>query len=372
MTERSRLNAEKSGVTNPSIGANGLAGAGLPPQPLGLPPDPWVTALRGLRSRAAIVGHCSARVAASPSVFVSTTSDGRREALVAQLRAARPVAWTEVLPPEIQGQANPDLDAVLHAFVLDASMNGGYFQAGPDGQPQQWAVGGSGSRALGEWLVALRTDRQVPGLDLQDPAVAEQAIGPRVRDLPSARERLQTACELADPARIAARRSLAADLTAARTLARAGGPPLVLDVALVDRLASLSPTGLGEDPFRKKAALVAVYLAGHFASEGTPTAVDLFVPADYQLPRVLIGQGLLTLAPAAWDALATPKLLAADEALVTDLRAATVVVADQLAQAARVDAPTVDNVLFLAGRAWMKTAAPEQVPSPMRVASFRF
>jgi len=123
-----------------------------------------------------------------------------------------------------------------------------------------------------------------------------------------------------------------------------GGALGLVDVdtaaALVERLVTACPSW--EDtrgpalPFRKRAQLCTGMIIGRLQGQGPGDLADreaLTAYADYRLPQILQGLGVLTLAPALADHIAARRELArgCDEEIA--LRAATVVAAEWMRQA---------------------------------------
>lgn len=138
--------------------------------------------------------------------------------------------------------------------------------------------------------------------------------------------------------RAAGLRELGAALTAH------GGPLGLVDVgsapALVERLVTACPSWedtRGPDlPFRKRAQLCTGMIIGRLQGHGAGNLDDreaLTAYADYRLPQILRGMGVLHLAPALDDHIAARKELALGSPEEIALRASTVVAAEWMRQA---------------------------------------
>ena len=260
----------------------------------------------------------------------------RLTALEERIQTAEPVSWDWLL-----SDPDGDIQETALDFALFAAPNGGYFHADAAGEVVQWAEDGSGARALESWFKTLRATSKLPGRDITDPNHARDALASDVAGLPYAEARLEIAAEFADPGRRAALEALI-DGTRSHT----GQHVFRLDHA--DRLARIFPTGFGDDPFRKKAALFFLFLHGHLHHRGHPAVFDLPVPSDYQLPRILEYLGAIRISDAFRRELRHgTRLLDVTSAPVVEYRAAAIVCADLLRQATGQPTSVIDSALFI-------------------------
>ena len=301
------------------------------------------------------VAACAEQVRDSAHVSVQ---ENALDDLVPLVAGARPVSWDWFL-------RNPDGDLAEAAwdFLVTSALNGGYFQECPDGTVRQWEANGSGSAALIDWYRQLREARLVPGADISGRVTALSLLEQRVAGQPHAGERLEI---LADFAEEGARDAFQAILRA--TAAAPNRHRFTL--ADADRVAGLFPRGFGQDPFRKKAILVFLLLAGHIESRGGSVEYDLPVPSDYQIPRILCWKGAISLSPAFEAKLRSGGLIDVRSRACRDLRAAAVVMARELGTRAGVDDRFVDGALFMGFRRHPGFLA--DAPPPMRCASLWF
>ena len=158
--------------------------------------------------------------------------------------------------------------------------------------------------------------------------------------LPFAEARLDIAAELADPRR---RRRLRQLLDATRDAE--GRWRLTLETA--DHLAGIYPAGFGEDPFRKKAILALIMLHGHLVHAGLPARLDVPIPSDYQMPRILMYLGALKPAPALIASLKAGEMMRPEDSRVMALRAGAAVACARLAEMTGLPDGVVDGALFI-------------------------
>ncbi len=207
------------------------------------------------------------------------------------------------------------------------------------GQPRWWTVVdgrevGQDDEALGVMVAfaeqirrgnALWRGRVLRGVTEQDLA-GWLAPGPGAGPLPMLAERAAGLRELG------------------AALAAHGGPLGLVDVpdcpALVERLVTACPSWedtRGPDlPFRKRAQLVTGMILGRLQGRGPGGLANreaLTAYADYRLPQILRGLGVLRLAPALSDRIAARQELAVGSDEEVALRAAVVVAGEWLRQA---------------------------------------
>lgn len=307
--------------------------------------DAWDEALR----RA-----CPAALAAQERVRVDAA------AIVAVARER--VGPGDLAAPTWAVPGDPGPGAATQAAWILAynAINFSYFPA--DGQRRwatsvQGAVVGGDDEALG--VMAALGDALARGMDLGDGAAlasltpaglaALLPTAPGHDPLPMAEERLRGLQELGG-----ALRDHGGPLG---LLSRGGGDAVATVSALVDAMPGWEDTrtlGGVDLPFRKRAQLCVAMLHARERAAGRRGfgGMDrLTVFADYRLPQILRGEGILWLAPDLDGAIAagTPLALGGpDEAAI---RAATVVAGEALVAALRprfpaADALLVDNLLW--------------------------
>jgi len=327
-----------------------------------------VSAVRAARDAADLRSACEGLIAGSPHVALRPD---RLDGLLDAVRAARPLAWDWVFDPRSRTDADRLFDA-----AFNASLNGGYFFQSfhsmfrdadgawkpNDGLVHQWQVDGSGSRALTEWIGRLRGMGLVPGHDFSGGGEAVERCLLEVYDTmvgqPYIDERIAALLEAVDPAR---RRAL---LDLAREVFADGG--MLVELRHADRLADIYPAALRADPFRKKAILAFLLVAGGRAASGLPVTWRCAAPMDYQLGRILAWKGVVELSAEFLGLLRAPDvLLPIGSAFVHHLRAATLVAVEELSARSGVPAFLVDGALFLGFRE--NPAFLAEAPPPMRV-----
>lgn len=228
---------------------------------------------------------------------------------------------------------------LMFDLAFNASLNGGYFELDSTGAIRQWQLGGSGSSALTRWFEDIRAEGLLPGRDIRTPAEAAEKLAPHVAGLPYAEERLDVCRQFADRSR----RTRLEDLVASQI----DGNLLRCDLAAADRLAEIYPAGLKADPFRKKAILAWLLLAGVLAHRGYEVEWKAGLPIDYQIPRALLWKGILRPTEKLTALLKTGDALIDIEGDgVTHLRAATAVAVELLARRTGVAAWLIDGAIF--------------------------
>lgn len=306
--------------------------------------------------RAEFIMLCRAHIEASPLV------EYRPELLAFiadDIRKTPPCGWDWYAPH------TDEPHAVLFAHAFNAALNGGYFAFDPFvHRIEQWAVDGSGSRALQLWIDKLKTDSILPGVNVADLTRQESTLLylPLLDRIPFKMERHDVCMEFTSTNRMMALHSI---------LSHAGRDGIYrFDLCHADALARIYPAGFGQDPFRKKAILAFTTFSGHLASRGIPVKSALPIPADYQLPRIFQWLGVLTAGSEIMTAINGERLLDPLSPEVMTLRAGAIVAAADLAALAGTDDYLVDTTLFTRYR-----VAPEFIrdaPPPMRCNSFWF
>ncbi len=307
-------------------------------------------ALRASRSTAELEEACGRILVGSPYVSIDPHAVS---ALVPYLEGASPVSWDWMLDSRSVTDGERLFD-----FALNASLNGGYFFAGPHGCPSQWELKGSGSRALQAWMDGTRAEGLLPGHASVGGSDWVGKLRTSLAGQPYAEERLEAIQGFADP-----ERRLRFDALAAHCLE---GGRLRVDLEAVDRLAAIYPEALAEDPLRKKAILAFLLLAGNVACRGLEVEWDAAFPADYQLPRGCAWKGAISLSTEADAAIRDESgLLPIGSALVFHVRAATLIAVQSAARRADVPSWLADGALFMGFRNDPLFAA--EAPPPMRV-----
>lgn len=258
-------------------------------------------------------------------------------------QASTPPAWNNYIS-DMAKQDPFDATRVLFEMALICAQQGGFITPDENGVPQKWNVGGSGAQAMLNKMDELRAAKVIPGIDITDPAEVDAKISPLLKGTPFAAERIELFREFADPA---AYRKLDA-------LVKAAWQPdekrYNFDFEFINDMADLFPKSFAADPFRKKAILSVLMASAHAENRGVAIATDAPVASDYVLPQVLEGLGVLKLSDDLREKLVNKQGFAENDAIVRDLRAATITAAAELAQASGARAQDIDSHLWLAGR----------------------
>ena len=283
------------------------------------------------------VGACDAMLTGSVHARIVPAA---LDPLVGLARAARPHAWTDYL-------RCPDgtLEEIASDLVFSSALNGGYFYRHPQsGQVTQWEKEGSGSRALASWLRRLHEEDLLPFGNHAGPggrAAYAASMQEALSGTPYAAQRLAIVMEMADGLEQALGWLLQAVVrgTDGRYRGRLGLPE-------VDHLASALPLSFGEDPFRKKACLAIMMLAGNLRACGHDVDAELPIPADYQIPRILHWAGAIDISDGLEGRLRHGGLLDPRSEEVQHFRAAAVTAAHRLGKMAGTPDWLVDGALF--------------------------
>jgi hypothetical protein len=227
-------------------------------------------------------------------------------------------------------------------IVLSSALNGGYFHRSPDsGEVVQWQEDGSGSQALVSWLQDLRAERLLPWENWRCGQLdAMVHVDQRLKGLPYPALRMAVLQELAH--------DLGPVLEWASVLdaALSSGRAVPFGLAEADMLVAWLPKSFGEDPFRKKACLAVLMIAGHLQGLGHRVTCSVPVPADYQLPRILHWGGALELSCSLQERLRSGAMIDAMDQDIVELRAATIVGCHRIGHMTDLPDWVVDGALF--------------------------
>ncbi len=252
--------------------------------------------------------------------------------------------WKEYVSPAANDADRYDFNRAFYELAMITAQNGGFIYEDDKGQAQKWGKDGSGAKAIVEKMAEIRATGALPFYDIT-PAGVDKKIGHMLKGVPFAEKRLTIFKEFADGDNYSKVTKLIDSAF--------DGATYKFDMDFVKKLAEIFPTGLGNDPFFKKATLTALMVAGNAHHHGIKVDVsDLTVAADYILPQVLNADnvGVLTFSPELTKGLEERKSLTEDSDKVQALRAAAVVVCDKLAKLSGLTAQDIDANLWLAGR----------------------
>lgn len=100
------------------------------------------------------------------------------------------------------------------------------------------------------------------------------------------------------------------------------------------------------DVYLKRAQLALAEIAGHFAESGAPVELDVTAFADYQVPRVLRGLGILEYGPELARRIEQKELIAEGSTLERAIRGATIVACKEMAEWLGTTDAAIDNYLW--------------------------
>ncbi|MBI1215918.1 MAG: hypothetical protein GC185_08890 [Alphaproteobacteria bacterium] len=290
---------------------------------------------------AAFMQNCRDICDASPDVSLDY---GKITALAATFKqAAKAPAWNDYISNT--AKADPlDMTRVLFEMAMICAQQGGFIYPDETGVPQKWNVNGSGAAAMLKKMDELRAARVLPGIDIADPAQMRAAIEPYLEGVPSKDERLEMFAEFCAPETYAKLDTLVKEAW------QEDAQAYNFDFTFVNEMADLFPQSFAADEFRKKAILAVLMTAAHADTRGVSVTTDAPVAADYVLPQVLEGLGVLKLSPALREKLTAREGFDESDATVRDIRAATITACDALAKASGAKPQEIDSHLWLAGR----------------------
>lgn len=223
-------------------------------------------------------------------------------------------------------------------FILNAALNGGYYTYHRDGTIAQWTRDGSSSEALRIWIRNLHKTATVPGRDILSASELLTRLGPSLQELPYATKRTSILLEFADRSR---RDRLEALLDSAYANYRHSW-----SLRHSEALGQIYPSAFGEYPFRKKAALAWLLIAGRDRHCGIESGWNHPIPTDYQMPRIFAYEGLLIGSDAVRAELSGDHLLDPYSPAVMSTRAATALTAELIAERLGIPSYLVDAIYF--------------------------
>lgn len=192
-------------------------------------------------------------------------------------------AWRGYVSP-VDPQA-PDLPKVFFELALTITQFGGFIGYRADGSLETWKRDGSGIKALLATMAAIRAAKKLPGIDIHENL--DRELAHFFIDTPFGKQRLAMLKEVGSPN---ARRFFADLLTTARRKDGSYGFNVLHMVGLACRF----PLSFGEDPvFFKKASLVLLTMEIALNQLGERAVADTLPPADYRIPQILEGLGIL-------------------------------------------------------------------------------
>jgi len=243
--------------------------------------------------------------------------------------------WHDYLSEQVTQPNSPDyikdkgtrLKRAMIEFAINCSINSGYTYEGEDGKTLKWEINGSGAAALRAKLDEMWDKNSVPGISYfgSDIEITLQQI---FADVPAfSKERVAILSEFTNAAWD--------KVSDAMERAKTGEDHYIFNFEDLPLLGKLSPLGFMEDPFRKKVSLLSILFASYASGEGVSTELDIPVPADYRVPQTMHNIGMIHLSDDCVDGIENGRLFEENAQEVTEMRAATVIIAEQLLQMAR-------------------------------------
>ncbi len=210
----------------------------------------------------------------------------------------------------------PDLGRLFYELALTISQFGGFISYLPDGRIENWKVQGSGVKAVLATMAELRAARVVPGIDIF--AHYKRRLAPHFIDKPFARERLRMLIEVATHASPEFFRAM-------MPLTRTSEGAFHFNAAHMLGLACRMPMAFGQDgEFYKKGSLLLMTMELALKQLGYAAHANTIPPADYRIPQILEGFGILKFSDDLADKLANQHVFSLTDPEVRALRAATV------------------------------------------------
>lgn len=210
----------------------------------------------------------------------------------------------------------PDLSRIYYELALTISQFGGFIERRPDGSAEMWKHQGSGVRALLATMSAIRNAKLLPGIDVHD--AYREKLSCFFMGSTFARHRTDMMVEIAEKAGIEFFRK---HLAAAR---KQDGSYCFTALHMVG-LAQCLPLSFGGDaPFYKKASLLLMTMEIALNDLSITARSMTPPPADYRIPQILEGVGILHLETHLKEKVARRYLFAHDDPEVRAIRTATV------------------------------------------------
>lgn len=255
-------------------------------------------------------------------------------------------AWVDYVGPV--DPCAPELPRLVYELALTISQFGGFIAYHPDGSMQTWKHDGSGIRAILKTMAAIRTAGRMPGIDVHDDY--DRHLAHFFIDCPFGKERLSMIKELARPQTHTFFNNM---LDTARRRDGSYGFNVLHMIGLACRF----PLSFGEDPvFYKKASLLLMTVEIAFNQLGERAIAHTLPPADYRIPQILEGLGILRLSDHLAAKIEAGHIFRLDDEEVHALRSMTVEAVGQIRSAyERIHARPItcaelDGMLYLLSR----------------------
>lgn len=305
-----------------------------------------------LKSVAAFIADCEKIALASPHVSI----DMDKLTSLAQTfnTVSSAPSWGNYISREAATTYPVNVTRVLFEMAMICAQQGGFITPDDNGVPQKWNINGSGAAAMLQKMTEIRDAKALPGIDITDAAELRAALAPHLANVPFAEARQHMFAEFAAPETYAALDALVKGAHDRST------NTYNFDFDFINKAADLFPQSFAADPFRKK-IILAVLMTASFAHaqaandtlrDMSPAVITTNAPvaADYVLPQVLEGLGVLKLSDRLRDQLVNKTGFSEDAGVVRDLRAATIHICDLLSAMSGKSPQDIDAHLWLAGR----------------------
>ncbi len=262
---------------------------------------------------------------------------------------AKAYDFADDMTPEAADRTRPiNPELVFFALALNISNQGGYIYECPNGKPAVWQKDGIDVNAFNDLFRELSEKDLLPGLPesrIKNPDDVETLMKPALvqenrEPVPFLRDRLQVFKEFASPG---AWEKLAKILNSTR---KEDGS-YHFDFKSIHDIAKTFPVSFGRDVFLKKAALLPMLFASNANTRGEKVSIDGIVAADFWLPWTDHNTGMTKLSDEIVESLEKQEIMRPDDLRVQQMRAATIVISDLMAQLSGKQINEIDALKWL-------------------------
>lgn len=223
-------------------------------------------------------------------------------------------AWRSYVSPV--DPVKPDLPRLFYEMALTISQFGGFIAHRSDGELVTWKREGSGIKAILATMATIREARKLPQIDVTNDI--ERELAHFFIRTTFGEERLDMLIEVGRPRSPQYFRNLL-------TLAQRRDGTFRFNVLHMKGLACRFPLAFGEDPlFYKKAALLLMTMEIALNQLGHKAVAETLPPADYRIPQILEGLGILRFDRDISDKISAGHAFRIDDPAVRAIRAMTV------------------------------------------------
>jgi len=223
-------------------------------------------------------------------------------------------AWRSYVSPI--DTAAPDLPRLFFELALTVSQFGGFIAHEGDGRVSTWKRDGSGIKAILATMDAVRSARKLPQIHII--CDIERELAHFFIRTPFGKDRLDMLLDVGQP-------------TSPRffghmlQLAKRRDGSYRFNVLHMQGLACRFPRAFGEDPtFYKKASLLLMTMEIALNQLGHRAIAETLPPADYRIPQILEGLGILKFSPEVSERIANGHVFRIDDPEVRAIRTMTV------------------------------------------------